>query len=238
MSYNFPRVKNPWKVLVENKKHRVQCHSNAQKMKHLFTLIFLLCACLGTIAAQNSVVAVTQNATETTTTTTETPPNTHRNALYVDAGGGYFPQRDNASWAAQIGFGTKLNKQSALGIGGSYWGRVQTYKRSALGLGLHYRLSFWDNFIGKIEGGYILKQSMYDGVLGKDMIFVAESSRPFYYKMDLNVRFLKHYTVGFSACQSGNMFFKRFAGQKSETFDAWRINAFTLQLGVALNVKR
>ncbi len=207
-------------------------------MKHFFTLILSFCACLATMTAQNLVIAVTQNATDATTTTPETTPNAPRNALYLDVSGGYFPQSDNASWAAQLGFGTKLNKQSALGIGASYWGRVQTYKRSALGLGLHYRLSFWNNFIGKIEGGYILKQAMHDGVLEQDMIFVSESSRPFYYKMDVNVRFLRYCTVGFSACQSGNMFFKRFAGQKSETIDAWRINAFTLQLGIALDVKR
>jgi hypothetical protein len=203
-------------------------------MKHLYILFFLFCVNWVTITAQNTLVATTENTAETTSPTPHAP----RNALYVDAGGGYFPQRDNASWAAQLGFGTMLNKQSALGIGASYWGRVQTYKRSALGLGLQYRLSFWDNFIGKIEGGYILKQAMHDGILGQDMIFVSESSRPFYYKMDINVRFLKYYTVGFSACQSGTMFFKRFAGQKSETFDSWRINAFTLQLGVALAIKR
>ena len=203
-------------------------------MKHLYIFISLFWTCWPTISAQNAVVAANENTAEIVSPT----PNAHRNALYVDAGGGYFPQRDNASWAAQLGFGTKLNQKSALGIGASYWGRIQTYKRSALGLGLQYRLSFWDNFIGKIEGGYILKQAMHDGVLHQDMIFVSESSRPFYYKMDINVRFLKYCTVGFSACQSGNMFFKRFVGQKSETFDAWRINAFTLQLGVALDVKR
>lgn len=203
-------------------------------MKCLHFLIFLLCVYSMTIDAQNTLAVPTENTAEIPLPT----PNTPRNALYVDAGGGYFPQRDNASWAAQLGFGTTLNSKSALGIGASYWGRAQTYRRSALGLGLQYRLSFWDNFIGKIEGGYVLKQAMHDGVLGQDMIFVSESSRPFYYKMDINMRFLKYYTVGFSACQSGNMFFKRFAGQKSETFDSWRINAFTLQLGVALNVKR
>lgn len=168
---------------------------------------------------------------------TKAPP-THHTALYLDAGGGYFPQRDNASWAAQLSFGTRLNNKSALGIGGSYWGRIQTYKRSALGVGLQYRLSFWDNFIGKIEGGYLLNRSMHDGVLDQDMVFVSESSRPFYYKMDINVRFLRHFTVGFSACQSGNLLFRRFAGQKSETTDSWRINAFTLQLGIALDAIR
>jgi hypothetical protein len=207
-------------------------------MKHLCTLIFSFCAAWATTAAQNRAVSVAENAGHIKSVMPLAPPTLPHNTLYVDAGGGYFPQTDNASWAAQLGFGTQLNQQSALGVGASYWGRIQTYKRSALGLGLHYRLSFWNNFIGKIEGGYILRQTMYDGVLGQDMIFVSESSRPFYYKMDINVRFLKHYTVGLSACQSGNMFFKRFTGQKSETLDAWRINAFTVQLGVALNVKR
>ena len=94
------------------------------------------------------------------------------------------------------------------------------------------------NFIGKIEGGYLLNRSMHDGVLDQDMVFVSESSRPFYYKMDINVRFLRHFTVGFSACQSGNLLFRRFAGQKSETTDSWRINAFTLQLGIALDAIR
>ena len=207
-------------------------------MKHLYTLIFLLCACWATLSAQNTGIASTENATDKDKVSLVSAPNAHRNILYVDAGGGYFPQRDNASWAAQLSFGTRLNNKSALGIGSSYWGRIQTYKRSTWGIGLQYRLSFWDNFIGKIEGGYLLKQSMHDGVLNQDMVFVSESSRPFYYKMDVNVRFLRYCTVGFSACQSGNMFFKRFAGQKSETIDAWRINAFTLQLGVALDVKR
>jgi hypothetical protein len=154
--------------------------------------------------------------------------------FYIDAAVGYFPQSGNASWATQLSVGTRLNEASSLGIGATYWGRIQTYKRSALGIGLQYRRRFWENFIGKIEGGYLLNHTIYDGVLNKNMVFISESSRPFYYKIDLNVRFMNYFTFGVSACQSGSLFFRRYAGLGSETVDQWRINAFTIQLGIAL----
>lgn len=202
-------------------------------MKKMRPFFLLICVFTHSLSAQKRAFVPTDKSAEkgTEKEATSVPYET----LYFDASAGYFPQKDNASWAAQLSFGTRLNQKSALGIGGSYWGRIQTYKRAALGLGLQYRLSFWDNFIGKIEGGYLLKRTMHNGVLHQDMVFVAESSRPFYYKLDLNVRFLRYCTVGLSASQSGNLFFRRFAGLKSETIDPWRINALTLQLGVALN---
>ena len=201
-------------------------------MKKMTCLFVLICMVTHNLSAQEMATVPTSKSAEKWHKKAAAP---YYDALYFDAGGGYFPQEDNASWAAQMSFGTQLNAHSSLGIGGSYWGRIQTYKRAALGLGLQYRLSFWGNFIGKIEGGYLLKRTMHDGTLHQDMVFVAESSRPFYYKMDLNVRFLRYFTVGVSASQSGNLMFKRFADQKSETIDAWRINAFTVQLGIALN---
>jgi hypothetical protein len=159
------------------------------------------------------------------------------NTLYLDAAAGYYPQPDNASWATQLSVGTRLNDVSALGIGAAYWGRVQAYRRSALGIGIEYRHSFWENFIAKVEGGYLLDRTMYDDVLKNNMVFIPESSRPFYYKLDLNLRFLDRFTIGISACQSGNLFFRRAAGLGSETVDSWRINAFTVQLGIALDGK-
>jgi hypothetical protein len=168
---------------------------------------------------------------------TPSPPTLDYDLFYLDASVGYFPQRDNESWAAQLSVGTRLNEQSALGIGGTYWGRIQTYRRAALGIGLQYRQSFWENFIAKIEGGYLLDRTMYDGVLKKDMDFISASSRPFYYKIDVNVRFLTHFTIGVSACQSGNLFFRRYEGFGNELVDKWRINAFTVQLGIALNTQ-
>jgi hypothetical protein len=189
------------------------------------------------VTQQNALSKGVQSRTADAKQRTASLPALDYDLFYLDASVGYFPQRDNASWAAQLSVGTRLNEQSALGIGGTYWGRIQTYRRAALGIGLQYRQSFWENFIAKIEGGYLLDRTMYDGVLKKDMNFISASSRPFYYKLDLNVRFLTHFTIGVSACQSGNLYFRRYEGFGNELVDKWRINAFTVQLGIALNTR-
>jgi hypothetical protein len=197
-------------------------------MKKIYFLFIFYCAFLSNGIAQNASLISKEKSTDNT-------GSINYDALYLDAAAGYYPQRDNSSWAAQLSIGTRLNEASGLGIGGAYWGRVQAYKRSALGVGLQYRRSFWENFIAKIEGGYLLNRTMYDDILKKNMVFVPESSRPFYYKIDINLRFLHYCTIGLSACQSGNLLFRRFAGSAAETVDSWRINAFTIQLGIALD---
>jgi hypothetical protein len=195
-------------------------------MKQISFFFLFFCALTHGFAQNASILSKEKSAAHT--------PTINYNTLYLDAAVGYYPQPDNASWAAQLSIGTRLNDVSALGIGGAYWGRIQAYRRSALGIGIEYRRSFWENFIAKIEGGYLLNRTMYDDVLKNNMTFIPESSRPFYVKLDLNLRFLNRFTVGISACQSGDLFFKRAAGLGSETVDSWRINAFTVQLGIAL----
>jgi hypothetical protein len=177
-------------------------------MKQISFFFLFFCALTHGFAQNASILSEEKSAAHT--------PTINYNTLYLDAAVGYYPQPDNASWATQLSIGTRLNDESALGIGGAYWGRIQAYRRSALGIGIEYRRSFWENFIAKIEGGYLLNRTMYDDVLKN------------------NLRFLNRFTVGISACQSGDLFFRRMAGLGSETVDSWRINAFTVQLGIAL----
>ena len=124
--------------------------------------------------------------------------------FYADAGGGYFPQSGNASWAAQLSAGYRLTPKIAMGVGANYWGRVNTYERSALGLGVQYRHQIW-NVLLKGEIGYVLKPMMYDHQLNRKMDYVAQSSTPPYYKLDINWRIRHYLTLGISATQSGSL---------------------------------
>ena len=154
--------------------------------------------------------------------------------FYADAGGGYFPQSGNASWAAQLSAGYRLTPKIAMGVGAAYWGRVNTYERSAFGIGVQYRHQIW-NVLLKGEIGYVLKPMMYDHQLNRKMDYLAQSSTPPYYKLDINWRIRHYLTLGISATQSGNLNFRRYVNDATSTIDAWRINALTVQLGIALD---
>ncbi len=154
---------------------------------------------------------------------------------YADAGGGYFPESGNASWAGQLSAGYRFTPKTALGIGAAYWGRVNIFDRSALGIGLQVRQTVWERINLKAEIGYVLNARMYDGKLDKSMTYLANNSTPIYYKFDINWR-IKHYlTLGVSATQTANLYFMRQLSDATTSFDNWRINAFTIQLGVALD---
>ena len=154
--------------------------------------------------------------------------------FYADAGGGYFPQSGNASWAAQLSAGYRLTPKIAMGVGTAYWGRVNTYERSAFGIGVQYRHQVW-NVLLKGEIGYVLKPMMYDHKLNRKMDYVAQSSTPPYYKLDINWRIRHYLTLGISATQSGSLNFRRYVNDATSTIDNWRINALTVQLGIALD---
>ena len=154
--------------------------------------------------------------------------------FYADAGGGYFPQSGNASWAAQLSAGYRLTPKIGMGIGAAYWGRVNTYERSALSIGIQYRHQVW-NVIFKGEIGYILKPMMYDHQLNRKMDYLAQSSTPPYYKLDINWRIWHYMTLGISATQSASLNFRRYINDGTSTIDNWRINALTVQLGIALD---
>jgi hypothetical protein len=154
--------------------------------------------------------------------------------FYLDAGGGYFPESGNASWAGQLSAGYRLTPKIAVGVGTAYWGRVNTFERSALGIGIQYRHQFW-NVIVKAELGYLLKPSMYDHKLDRKMDYIATTSTPPYYKLDINWRIWHYMTLGISACQTNNLSFRRQINESLSSTDNWRINALTVQLGIALN---
>lgn len=154
---------------------------------------------------------------------------------YVDASGGYFPKSDNSSWAAQASVGYRLSPISALGIGGTYWGRVSLYQRSALGIGVQYRHMFWDYFIAKAEIGYVLKASLANDFLDRKIGYEAKTSTPLYCKIDLNWRIRHFLTLGVSFHQTTKLKFLSSFPDTSTVLDSWRINAFTVQLGIALD---
>jgi hypothetical protein len=154
--------------------------------------------------------------------------------FYADAGGGYFPQSGNASWAGQLSTGYRLTPKIGMGVGAAYWGRVNTYERSAFGIGVQYRHQIW-NVLLKGEIGYVLKPAMYDNNLGRKMDYIAKSSTPPYYKLDINWRIRHYMTLGISVIQSGSLNFRRYVNDATSTIDSWRINALTVQLGIALD---
>jgi hypothetical protein len=166
----------------------------------------------------------------------ETGTNINLERIYLDVGGGYFPENGNASWAGQLGVGYRLKTNIALGVGAAYWGRINVYERSAWGLGVQYRQRVW-NINVKAEVGGVLKPVMFDGKLNRKMDHIAASFPTPYYKLDINWRIWHYLTLGISACQTNNLTFRRYLPDATSTLDNWRINALTVQLGVALDTK-
>lgn len=157
------------------------------------------------------------------------------NKWYLDAGGGYFPKNKNASWAGQLSTGYRLTPTVALGIGGAYWGRINLYERSALGVGIQYRQTILSNFIAKAEMGYVVNAYLNNDQLNRKFEYAPKSSTPLYYKFDLNWRIQHYLTLGVSACQTANLKFLSRLPDATTVLDNWRINAFTIQLGIALD---
>jgi len=155
--------------------------------------------------------------------------------LYLDAHVGYLPKKENASWAAQISGGYCFNEQSAVGIEVGEFGREQTFKRFALGAGVQYRHNYPQRLLIKATFGYLLLRKMHDGTLDKDMVYVAQHSKPFYFQLEAQWRLWRSFTLGIAATQSGNLYFKRFVDETRSTTDLWHINALTIQLGFALD---
>ena len=155
--------------------------------------------------------------------------------LYFDANVGYLPKKDNASWAAKISGGYCFNEQSAIGIGLGFFGRENTFKRSGLGAGIQYRHNYPQRLLIKAEFGYLLQHKMHDGTLDKDMVYVAEHSKPIYFQLEAQWRLWRTLTFGIAATQSGDLYFNRYIDDKRMTTDMWRINALTVQLGFAFD---
>ena len=154
---------------------------------------------------------------------------------YLDAGGGYYPKVNNASRAGQLSAGYRITPSIALGIGAAYWGRINLYERSAWGMGIQYRQTLWENFIAKAELGYVLKPYLNNDQLNRKLEYLAKSSTPLYYKFDFNWRIQHYLTLGVSACQTANLKFRSPLPDATTIIDNWRINAFTIQLGIALD---
>lgn len=155
--------------------------------------------------------------------------------LYFDANVGYFPKKENASWATQIGTGFCFNEQSAIGIGLGVWGREHVFRRVGMGLGVQYRHNYPHRLLLKAEFGYLLLHKMHDGTLNKDMEYLSETSKPIYFKLEAHWRLWRTLTLGIAATQSGDLFFKRFIDDTRTSNDLWRINALTIQLGIAID---
>jgi hypothetical protein len=154
---------------------------------------------------------------------------------YLDASGGYYPKSNNSSWAAQLGVGYRITPIIALGIATTYWGRVSPYQRSAWGIGVQCRQTIWEDFIAKVEVGYVLKASLVNDFLDRKIAYEAKPSTPLYYKFDLNWRIRHFLTLGVSFHQTRNLKFLSSFPDTSTVLDNWRINAFTVQLGFALD---
>lgn len=154
---------------------------------------------------------------------------------YVDGSGGYYPKSNNSSWAAQLGIGYRITPTIALGIATTYWGRVSPYERSALGIGGQYRQTLLEDFIVKVEVGYVLRASLMNDFLDRKIAYEAKPSTPLYYKFDLNWRIRHFLTLGVSFHQTRNLKFLSSFPDTSTVLDNWRINAFTVQLGFALD---
>jgi hypothetical protein len=190
------------------------------------TLTFLLT--LTTLQAENNHIKPMHIPKDTT----PKPESIHinPNKWYMDAGGGYFPRSNNSSWAGQLSAGYRITPTIALGIGGAYWGRINLYERSALGMGIQYRQTLWNYFIAKAEMGYVLKPYLNNDQLNRKLEYAPKSSTPLYYKFDLNWRIQHYLTLGVSACQTANLKFRSPLPDATIILDNWRINAFTIQL--------
>ena len=155
--------------------------------------------------------------------------------LYFDANAGYYPKKGDASWAGQASSGYSLNDQSAIGIGVGVWGRRGLYQRTGLGAGIQYRHNFPQRLFLKGELGYLFLHKMYDNVLDKQMTYISGNSKPFYVHIAANWQFWRNLTIGIAASQSGSLYFNRVVDDNHTTKDLWRINAFTIQLGVVFD---
>lgn len=187
--------------------------------------------------AQNSSNSFT--TTKTTNKFYSDPLSINPDNWYLDAGVGYFPADNASSLAGQLGAGYRLSPTSAVGITGAYWGRISLYRRSAIGIGLQYRHILGDNFIAKAECGYVLKGYLQNELLSRTFEYVAKSSTPLYYKVDFHWRIQHFLTLGITAYQSSPLKFRsRFPDNfVAPTLDSWRMNAITVQLGVALDTR-
>lgn len=202
---------------------------------YLFSLMIIVLFTPHGLEAQNSMnssLPIMENTNDYSERLTFNP-----DKWYLDVSGGYFPRNNNSSWSAQLGAGYRLSPTIALGIGSAYWGRISLYERSALGIGVQYRQIFWEKFIAKVEGGYLLKTQLSNDLLERRIEYLAKSSTPLYYKFDLNYRIRHFVTLGISVYQTCNLKFLSHLSDASTILDTWRINAFTLQLGIALDTR-
>ncbi len=202
-------------------------------MKTLSLLIIFLTLSINILCAQNEKPTLPLPPLDTSRRWTFSDIDFEK--IYFDASGGYFPESGNASWAAQLSAGYRLNSKAALGLGATYWGRASLYERRALGLGIQYRRTIWRALNAKMEVGYVLNSTMYDHKLDRKMAYLTASSSPIYYKFDINWRIKRYLTLGISVSQTNNLSFRRYVSDAVSTVDAWRVNAFTVQLGIALD---
>jgi hypothetical protein len=199
-----------------------------------FTLIFLPLLSLNSTQAQNNEKS--PSPTPKDSALSFVPQlSINPDKWYIDASGGYYPKSDNSSWAAQLGLGYRIKPTIALGIGATYWGRVSLYQRSAWGIGVQYRQLLGDYFIAKAEVGYVVKAALANDFLDSRITYEAKSSTPIYYKLDLNWRIRHFLTLGVSFHQTRSLKFLSSFPDTSTVLDTWRINAFTVQLGIALD---
>ncbi len=199
-------------------------------MKKILTFLSFMVVIQG-IMAQNSLKtndSIKENA----------PPQYHKplaaidyNLLYFDANLGYLPKKENASWAAKISGGYCFNEQSAIGIGIGAFGREHVFKRSGLGAGIQYRHNYPQRLLIKAEFGYLFLHKMHDGTLDKDMVYLAEHSKPIYFQLEAQWRLWRSLTFGIAATQSGDLYYNRFIDDTRAIREMWRINALTIQLG-------
>ena len=155
--------------------------------------------------------------------------------LYLDVNIGYMPKKINASWAVKMSGGYTINEQSAIGIGVGAFGREDVFERSALGAGFQYRHNYPQRLIFKAEFGYLFQHKMHDGTTNKGMIYVAQHSKPIYFHLEAQWRLWRALTLGVAATQSGDLYFDRYIDEIRTMRSLWRINALTIQLGLAFD---
>jgi hypothetical protein len=204
---------------------------------HIFYLMLITLLCIPKSQAQNSNKSF--STAKKAVKLDGDPLSINPDNWYLDAGFGYFPATNASSLAGQIGAGYRLSLTSAVGIAGANWGRISLYQRSAIGIGLQYRHILGDNFIAKAECGYVLKAYLNNDVLNRTFEYVSKSSTPLYYKVDLHWRAQHFLTLGISAYQSSPLKFRTYFPDASVSpiLNSWRINAITIQLGVALDTR-
>jgi hypothetical protein len=154
---------------------------------------------------------------------------------YCEVSGGGYPQFSGFIWQGQASGGYRFNEKTAIGISTAVWGRTDFFNRWAWGLGVQMRHKMWEHLVAKIEGGYVLKQHVFDNKQERAMIYQADLSKPFYGKADLHWQFKNGLLLGLSATQTLDMFFKRIHSADKSSIDLWRINAVAIQIGFALD---